>query len=133
MKKTLTKNITRYDNKMVFRFDKKTILSTIKSACFGAVIAFLLYFVIGLIFAVFIGVLVGAILLVIQIAVTDGITLKDYLKRMIIIMIDPKSRKKPYQMRNDDLYRICVLTSQEQKKKGEANEGKRKKGSREAF
>ena len=53
-----------------------------------------------------------------------------YLKRMIIIMFDPKARKKPYQMRNDDPYRICVLTSQEQKKKGEANENERKKGSR---
>lgn len=130
MKKTLKKDITRYDNKMMFRFDKKTILATIKSACIGAAVAFLLYFVVGLLFAIFFGTLIGAIILVMQIAVVDGITLKDYLKRMIIIMFDPKARKKPYQMRNDDPYRICVLTSQEQKKKGEANENERKKGSR---
>lgn len=122
MKKNLTKNITRYDDKMKFRFDKKTIIALVKSVCIAAVVAFILYFILNLIFALFLGMVVGCIALIIQIASVDGMTMLDYIKITVKATIDPKMRKKPYQMQNDEPYRICVLTSAEQKKKGERNE-----------
>lgn len=126
MKKNITKNITRYDDKMIFRFDKKTIIALAKSVCIAAVVAFILYFILNLIFALFLGMVVGCIALIMQIVSVDGMTMLDYIKITIKATIDPKMRKKPYQMQDDEPYRICVSTTTEQKKKGEYRNEKEK-------
>ena len=121
MKKNLTKNITRYDQKMMLRFDKKTMFALLKSVAVGGAIAFALYFVIGMIFAMFTGSIIAIVGLVLQVAAIDGVTMLDYIKITIKSMIDPSIKKKPYQMVDDEPYRICVSLSSK-KKKGESNE-----------
>lgn len=121
MKKNLTKNITRYDQKMMLRFDKKTMFALLKSVAVGGAIAFALYFVIGMIFAMFTGSIIAIVGLVLQVAAIDGVTMLDYIKSTIKSMIDPSIKKKPYQMVDDEPYRICVSLSSK-KKKGESNE-----------
>ena len=121
MKKNLTKNITRYDQKMMLRFDKKTMFALLKSVAVGGAIAFALYFVIGMIFAMFTGSIIAIVGLVLQVASIDGVTMLDYIKITIKSMIDPSIKKKPYQMVDDEPYRICVSLSSK-KKKGESNE-----------
>lgn len=121
MKKNLTKNITRYDQKMMLRFDKKTMFALLKSVAVGGAIAFALYFIIGMIFAMFTGSIIAIVGLVLQVASIDGVTMLDYIKITIKSMVDPSIKKKPYQMVDDEPYRICVSLSSK-KKKGESNE-----------
>ena len=116
MKKALKKDITRYDEKMKLRVDLATLKAVGISVAVAAPIFLLLYFTAGMIPAVFVSFIVALALVILQIGKIDGISLAQYIGKMIRFVFFPKERKKHYSHDSGE-YRIRIMTEQEQKHK----------------
>ena len=116
MKKTLKKDITRYDKKMQLRFEAATFKALGISLAVATPIFLLFYFVAGTIPATFISFALACVLMLLQIGKVDGISLASYTLKVLRFAFLPKERKKPYSQDSGE-YRICILTEQELKQK----------------
>ena len=116
MKKTLKKDITRYDKKMQLRFEAATFKALGISLAVATPIFLLLYFVAGTIPATFISFALACVLMLLQIGKVDGISLASYTLKVLRFAFLPKERIKPYSQDSGE-YRICILTEQELKQK----------------
>lgn len=127
MKKTLKKDITRYDKKMQLRVDG----ATFKAAGIALVAAIPLFLILnvtaGMIPAVFLSLTIGCLLLLLQIGKIDGISLAQYLGKLIKFAFFPKERKKHYSHDSGE-YRIKVMTERELRQKERKNTNGKKKG-----
>lgn len=127
MKKTLTKDITRYDDKMLLRLDGKTALAIGISILIAAPIGILLYFNVGAMPAIITSVAIIGISVILQLGTTSGMPLYKYISLTLLAVIDPRSRKKPYSRISGSTYeRITVLTVDEESEK-KSNETRKKK------
>lgn len=116
MKKQLTKDITRYDEKMKLKFDAKTFKAVGIGVLFAAPVFFLLYLTAGAISAVMLSVLVLCALVLLQVGTVQGMTMSRYLGSIIKLAFIPKLRRKPYSREKSDVYsRLYVLTEDELK------------------
>ena len=116
MKKTLKKDITRYDKKMQLRVDSSTIKATGISLAIAAPIFILINLAAGMIPALFLSFTVLCILMLFQIGKIDGISLSQYIGKILRFAFCPKERKKPYSHESGE-YRIYVMTERELKQK----------------
>ena len=127
MKKALKKDITRYDEKMKLRVDLATLKAVGISVAVAAPIFLLLYFTAGMIPAVFVSFIVALALVILQIGKIDGISLAQYIGKMIRFVFFPKERKKHYSHDSGE-YRIQVMTERELKQKERKILNEKKKG-----
>ncbi len=121
MKKTLTNDIRRYDDKMKLKFDAKTFRAAGISAAISLVIFVAVIFTAGELPAIVSSIVVFGVLLILQIGTIQGISLIKYLFMTFCFLFCPSMRKKPYCREANTTYcQIVVLTEQEQKqgKKG---------------
>ena len=116
MKKTLKKDITRYDKKMQLRVDGTTLKAAGISFAVAVPTFLLLNFTAGMIPAIFLSFTVLCVLMLLQIGKVDGISLAQYIGKILRFAFLPKERKKPYSQDSGE-YRICILTEQELKQK----------------
>ena len=116
MKKTLKKDITRYDKKMQLRVDSSTIKATGISLAIAAPIFILINLAAGMIPALFLSFTVLCILMLFQIGKIDGISLSQYIGKILRFAFCPKERKKHYSHESGE-YRIYVMTERELKQK----------------
>lgn len=114
MKKTLKKDITRYDKKMQLRFEAATFKALGISLAVAAPIFLLLYFVAGMIPATFIAFALACVLMLLQIGKVDGISLASYTLKVLRFAFIPKERKKPYSQDSGE-YRVRIMTERELK------------------
>ena len=116
MKKTLTKDITRYDDKMKLRFDAKTFKAVGIGFLFATPTFLLLYITAGAIPAVIISVFLLCALVLLQVGTIQGIAMSQYICSIIKFAFIPKLRRKPYSREKSSLYsRLSVLTEDELK------------------
>ena len=116
MKKTLTKDITRYDDKMKLRFDAKTFKAMGISLLITAPVFVLLYLLASAIPAVMVSLLLLCGLMVLQIGTVQGMTMSDYIVALLKFAFVPALRKKPYSRAGSHTYsRITILTEAEEK------------------
>ena len=127
MKKALKKDITRYDEKMKLRVDLATLKAVGISVTVAAPIFLLLYFTAGMIPAVFVSFIAALALVILQIGKIDGISLAQYIGKMIRFVFFPKERKKHYSHDSGE-YRIQVMTERELKQKERKILNEKKKG-----
>ena len=127
MKKALKKDITRYDEKMKLRVDLATLKAVGISVAVDAPIFLLLYFTAGMIPAVFVSFIAALALVILQIGKIDGISLAQYIGKMIRFVFFPKERKKHYSHDGGE-YRIQVMTERELKQKERKILNEKKKG-----
>ena len=127
MKKALKKDITRYDEKMKLRVDLATLKAVGISVAVAAPIFLLLYFTAGMIPAVFVSFIAALALVILQIGKIDGISLAQYIVKMIRFVFFPKERKKHYSHDSGE-YRIQVMTERELKQKERKILNEKKKG-----
>lgn len=127
MKKALKKDITRYDEKMKLRVDLATLKAVGISVAVAAPIFLLLYFTAGMIPAVFVSFIAALALVILQIGKIDGISLAQYIGKMIRFVFFPKERKKHYSHDSGE-YRIQVMTERELKQKERKILNEKKKG-----
>ncbi len=128
MKKQLTKDITRYDEKMKLKFDAKTFKAVGIGFLFAAPTFFLLYFTAGSIPAVILSVFVLCALVLLQVGTIQGMTMSRYLGSVIKFAFIPKLRKKPYSREKSDVYsRLYVLTEDELKQERRRENAEKRK------
>lgn len=120
MKKTLKKDITKYDNKMRVRVDKDTIKAVGISLTITIPIFILLLFIAGMIIGIFISFSLTCVLILLQIGKVDGTPLLKYIIKILHFAFFPKSRKKCYSHDSGE-YRIKILTERELKQKERKN------------
>lgn len=125
MKKTLKKDITKYDKKMQLRVDKATLKAAGISLAVAVPIFLLLYFTVGMIPAMFISFTTLCILMVLQVGKVDGISLAQYIRKLLRFAFFPKERKKCYSHDSGE-YRIYVMTEREQKERRNTQNEKKK-------
>lgn len=127
MKKTLKKDITKYDKKMQLRVDMATMKAVGISLAVATPIFLLLNFTAGMILAIFVSFTVACILMIFQVGKVDGISLAQYTIKVLRFAFLPKERKKPYAQDSGE-YRISIITEQELKQKERKNTNGKKKG-----
>ena len=131
MKKTLTKDITRYDDKMKLRLDAKTFKAIGISLAIAAPIFALLYFTAGAIPAVMVSLLVFGALVMLQVGTVQGIPATKYVSMIIKLTFSPRLRAKPYSRETSSVYnRITVFTETELKQKRKETENAKKQKKR---
>ena len=116
MKKTLKKDITKYDKKMQLRVDMATMKAIGISLAVAVPIFLLLIFTVGMIPAIFVSFTVACGLMLLQVGKVDGISLASYILKVLRFAFLPKERKKPYAQDTGE-YRISIMTEQELKQK----------------
>ena len=114
MKKTLKKDITRYDKKMQLRVDGATLKAAGISFAVAVPIFLLLNFTAGMIPAIFLSFTVLCALMLLQVGKVDGISLAQYIGKLLRFAFFPKERKKHYSHDSGE-YRISVMTDRELK------------------
>ena len=114
MKKTLKKDITRYDKKMQLRVDGATLKAAGISFAVAVPIFILLNFTAGMIPAIFLSFTVLCVLMLLQVGKVDGISLSQYIGKILRFAFFPKERKKHYSHDSGE-YRINVITDRELK------------------
>ena len=125
MKKQLTKDITRFDDKMMLRLDGKTALAIGIGIVVAVPVGVLLYFTAGIVPAVIVSIAVACIAVVLQLGTTGGMPLYKYILSTLLALLDPRSRRKPYSRKSGGAYeRITVLTVDEERT---INETRKKK------
>lgn len=82
MKKTLTENISRYDDKMRLRLNKKTVLAVIVSLIPAALIGWL-FCMISIMLGVPIALALFLSLMLLQLGIVDGMPLSTYAKEAL--------------------------------------------------
>lgn len=97
MKKALTKNITRYDDKMRIKSDRPTILAALRSAA----LAVAAYFIVGMFASILVQMPIAVIVFlasfIFQIGTVGGMRLTEYVGEMLRLSGDPRARRKPYE------------------------------------
>ena len=116
MKKTLKKDITKYDKKMQLRVDIATMKAIGISLAVAVPIFLLLIFTVGMIPAIFVSFTIACGLMLLQVGKVDGISLASYMLKVLRFAFLPKERKKPYAQDSGE-YRISIMTEQELKQK----------------
>ena len=116
MKKTLKKDITKYDKKMQLRVDMATMKAIGISLAVAVPIFLLLNFTVGMIPAIFVSFTIACGLMLLQVGKVDGISLASYILKVLRFAFLPKERKKPYAQDTGE-YRISIMTEQELKQK----------------
>ena len=116
MKKTLKKDITKYDKKMQLRVDMATMKAIGISLAVAVPIFLLLNFTAGMIPAIFVSFTLACGLMLLQVGKVDGISLASYMLKVLRFAFLPKERKKPYAQDTGE-YRISIMTEQELKQK----------------
>ena len=116
MKKTLKKDITKYDKKMQLRVDMATMKAIGISLAVAVPIFLLLIFTVGMIPAIFVSFTIACGLMLLQVGKVDGISLASYILKVLRFAFLPKERKKPYAQDTGE-YRISIMTEQELKQK----------------
>ena len=116
MKKTLKKDITKYDKKMQLRVDMATMKAIGISLAVAVPIFLLLIFTVGMIPAIFVSFTIACGLMLLQVGKVDGISLASYMLKVLRFAFLPKERKKPYAQDTGE-YRISIMTEQELKQK----------------
>lgn len=116
MKKTLKKDITKYDKKMQLRVDMATMKAIGISLAVAVPIFLLLIFTVGMIPAIFVSFTIACGLMLLQVGKVDGISLASYMLKVLRFAFLPKERKKPYAQDSGE-YRISIMTEQELKQK----------------
>ena len=116
MKKTLKKDITKYDKKMQLRVDMATMKAIGISLAVAVPIFLLLNFTVGMIPAIFVSFTIACGLMLLQVGKVDGISLASYMLKVLRFAFLPKERKKPYAQDSGE-YRISIMTEQELKQK----------------
>ncbi len=133
MKKTLTKDITRYDDKMQLKFDMKTFRAIGISIAISAPIAILLYIMAGSIPAIMVAVFILAALIIVQCGKIKGLTLSSYIISIAIFAFCPKLKKKAYSRdQSSTCDRLVVLTDAEERRDKNAEEEKARRSRRKA-
>ena len=127
MKKTLKKDITRYDKKMQLRVDGATLKAAGISLAVAVPIFLLLNFTAGMIPAIFLSFTVLCALMLLQIGKVDGTPLAQYIRKILRFAFFPKERKKHYSQDSGE-YRIYVMTERELKQKERKMTNGKKKG-----
>ncbi len=128
MKKQLTKDITRYDDKMKLKFDAKTFKAVGIGLLFAVPTFLILYFTAGAIPAVMVSILVLCALVLLQVGTIQGMTMSRYLGSIIKFAFIPKLRKKPYSREKSDVYsRLYVLTEDELKQERRRENAEKRK------
>lgn len=127
MKKTLKKDITRYDKKMQLQLNKATLKALGIALAVAVPIFLLLNFTAGTIPAIFVAFTVACLLAVLQIGKVDGISLAQYASKALRFAFSPKGRKKHYSQDSGE-YRIYVMTERELKQKERKMTNGKKKG-----
>lgn len=127
MKKTLKKDITRYDKKMQLRVDGATLKAAGISLAVAVPIFLLLNFTAGMIPAIFTAFTAFCALMLLQIGKVDGTPLAQYIRKILRLAFFPKERKKHYSQDSGE-YRIYVLTERELKQKERKITNGKKKG-----
>lgn len=125
MKKTLKKDITRYDEKMQLRVDKATLKAAGISLAVAVPIFLLLNFTVGMIPAIFTSFIALCLLMVLQVGKIDGISLAQYLLKLLRFAFFPNERKKCYSHESGE-YRIYVMTERERKERRNMQNVKKK-------
>ena len=125
MKKTLKKDITRYDKKMQLRVDMATMKAIGISLAVAVPIFLLLIFTVGMIPAIFVSFTIACGLMLLQVGKVDGISLSQYIGKILRFAFLPKERKKPYAQDSGE-YRISIMTEQELKQKERKNSNGKK-------
>ena len=128
MKKTLKKDITRYDKKMQLQFNKATIKAVGISLTVAIPLFLLFNFIAGIVPGIFIAFTVGCLLTTLQVGKIDGIPLIQYALKALKFAFSPKGRKKHYSHDSGE-YRLLVLTERELKQNERKNINGKKKGS----
>ena len=116
MKKTLKKDITKYDKKMQLRVDTTTMKAIGIALAVAVPIFLLLNFTTGMIPAIFVSFTIACGLILLQVGKVDGISLASYILKVLRFAFLPKERKKPYSQDTGE-YRISIMTEQELKQK----------------
>ena len=116
MKKTLKKDITKYDKKMQLRVDMATMKAIGISLAVAVPIFLLLIFTVGMIPAIFVSFTIACGLMLLQVGKVDGISLASYMLKVLRFAFLPKEHKKPYAQDSGE-YRISIMTEQELKQK----------------
>lgn len=116
MKKTLKKDITKYDKKMQLRVDMATMKAIGISLAVAVPTFLLLNFTAGMIPAIFVSFTIACGLMLLQVGKVDGISLASYILKVLRFAFLPKERKKPYAQDTGE-YRISIMTEQELKQK----------------
>ena len=117
MKKTLTKSITSFDEKMKLRLDKYTILSMVEAVCVGVPII-LIVSKFNFIAGIFCGVVIGVAIMLWRLGKVDGIPLKKFIGASIK-RINPRNYRKQYEYTDGERLIIpyTIGGSNEKKKK----------------
>lgn len=127
MKKTLKKDITRYDKKMQLQLNKATLKALGIALAVAVPIFLLLNFTAGMIPAIFLSFTVLCALMLLQIGKVDGTPLAQYIGKILRLAFFPKERKKHYAQDSGE-YRISVMTERELKQKERKMTNGKKKG-----
>lgn len=106
MKKTLTKNITRYDDKMRIKTDRPTILAALRSFALAAAVYILFGFFVSILIKMPIAVIVFFAAFIFQVGTVGGMRLSEYVGEMLRLTGDPRARRKPYEYTDGE--RLCI-------------------------
>lgn len=123
MKKRLTENITKYDDKIRVRLDSKTFIAAIISLAI-AVIVYLAVNIVSFIVAITAATVTFAVCFMLQISKVDQLPLYKYIATVLTMTFDERHSRKYYThiaTSNDD-YRIEIKGEKEYAK----NKGKNK-------
>lgn len=128
MKKTLKKDITRYDQKMQLRVDGTTLKAVGISLSIAVPMFLLLNFTAGMIPAIFLSFTVLCVFMLLQVGKVDGLALIQYIRKILRFAFCPKERKKYYSHSTGE-YRMYVITERELKQKERrTTQNEKKKG-----
>lgn len=111
MKKTLAQNISRYDNKMLFRLDKHTVKALLISLLFGLLAYVILGIFLSLIYSISFAVMVGLLVLLAQLVEVEGVPFIKIIIRSLFVPV-VKRQYEHTTSRCDD--RLSIEKTQEQ-------------------
>lgn len=110
MKKPLAQNISRYDNKMLFRLDKRTGKALLVSVLFGLIVCIILGLFLSLIYSISFAVMAGLLMLLAQIVEVEGVPFA----KMILQSFFTPIIKRQYEHTASHTYdRLSIDISQE--------------------
>ena len=109
MKKRLTENITKYDDKIRVRLDSKTFIAAIISLVI-AVIVYLAVNIVSFIVAITAATVTFAVCFMIQISKVDQLPLYKYIATVLTMTFDERHSRKYYThgITSSDDYRIEI-------------------------
>ena len=116
MKKTLTQNITRYDNKMTLRINVKTVKAIIISLIAAAIVFALFIKLFGMVITLILSVTVFLLVFIYKIGMVGGVPLSDYVRKIFRMLIKPGEQNLEYSHEKSE-YRIVIEGEENEKNK----------------